>query len=98
MGSHETANREKVDCTLGLTGSRELSTEEMNRHRVRGMKGMNMKKMFRKLRRTLKSRNGQSLVEYSLVLALIAIVAVTVLRGVGKKVNTTLTSVNSNLP
>lgn len=62
------------------------------------MKGMNMKKTFRKLQRALKSRNAQSLVEYSLVLALIAIVAVTVLRGIGKKVNTTLASVNSNLP
>lgn len=48
--------------------------------------------------RWLKSSKGQSLVEYSLILALIAIVAIVVLRGIGKKVNTTLTSVNSNLP
>jgi Flp pilus assembly pilin Flp len=37
-------------------------------------------------------------VEYSLILALIAIVAITVLKGLGKSINNTLSSVNANLP
>ena len=57
-----------------------------------------MKRTLRKMYRWLKSRKGQSLVEYALILALIAVVAILVLRGIGGKVNTTLTSVNSNLP
>lgn len=57
-----------------------------------------MKRTLRKMYRGLKSRKGQSLVEYALILALIAVVAILVLRGIGTKVNTTLGSVNSNLP
>ena len=43
-------------------------------------------------------QSGQSLVEYSLILALIAVVAILVLQGLGGKVNNTLSSVNANLP
>ena len=57
-----------------------------------------MKRMIQKAYRFLRSRKGQSLVEYALILALVAIVAVTVLRGVGKHVNNTLSSINANLP
>jgi len=57
-----------------------------------------MKRMMQKLYRALRSRRGQSLVEYSLVLALVAIVAVTLLRGLGRHINNTLSSVNANLP
>ncbi|HTS17980.1 MAG TPA: Flp family type IVb pilin [Verrucomicrobiae bacterium] len=57
-----------------------------------------MKKMIQKLGRALRSRKGQSLVEYSLILALIAVVAITVLRGLGRHINNTLSSVNANLP
>jgi len=57
-----------------------------------------MKRTIQKLYRALRSRKGQSLVEYSLVLALIAVVAVTVLRGLGKHINNTLSSINANLP
>lgn len=57
-----------------------------------------MQRTLQKLYRTLRSRKGQSLVEYSLILALIAIVAITVLRGVGKHINNTLSSINANLP
>lgn len=57
-----------------------------------------MKNMFLSMRRKLKSRNGQSLVEYALILALVAVVAILVLNGLGGKVNNTLSSVNSNLP
>jgi Flp pilus assembly pilin Flp len=48
--------------------------------------------------RRLKKRTGQSLVEYALIPALIAVVAILVLQGLGSKVNNTLSSVNSNLP
>jgi Flp pilus assembly pilin Flp len=59
---------------------------------------MEMKITIRKLYRSFKSRRGQGLVEYSLVLALVATFALAALRGVGKGVNATLTSINSNLP
>ncbi|MGA2603739.1 MAG: Flp family type IVb pilin [Verrucomicrobiia bacterium] len=57
-----------------------------------------MNTTIQKLYRALRSRKGQSLVEYSLILALIAIVAITVLRGLGRHINNTLSSVNANLP
>ena len=57
-----------------------------------------LKRTIQKVYRALRSRKGQSLVEYSLILALIAIVAITVLRGLGKHVNNTLSSINANLP
>jgi Flp pilus assembly pilin Flp len=57
-----------------------------------------MKRTIQKLYRALRSRKGQSLVEYSLILALIAIVAITVLKGLGKNINNTLSSINANLP
>jgi Flp pilus assembly pilin Flp len=48
--------------------------------------------------RRAKGRSGQSLVEYALILGLIAVVAILVLQGLGGKVNNTLSSVNANLP
>ena len=63
------------------------------------MKEVNvMKKTLRKLYAGLRSRKGQSLVEYALILALIAVVAVLVLKGLGAHINNTLSSVNANLP
>ena len=57
-----------------------------------------MKRTLRRMYRGLKSRKGQSLVEYALILALIAVVAILVLKGLGAKVNNTLSAVNANLP
>ena len=57
-----------------------------------------MQKSLHRMYRKLKSRKAQSLVEYSLILALIAVVAIVVLKGLGKKVNNTLSAVNANLP
>jgi pilus assembly protein Flp/PilA len=57
-----------------------------------------MKRNLRKLYHGVKSRKGQSLVEYALILALIAVVAIVVLTGLGHHVNNTLSSVNANLP
>ena len=48
--------------------------------------------------RTVRKQSGQSLVEYALILALIAVVAVLVLQGLGAHVNNTLSAVNGNLP
>lgn len=56
-----------------------------------------MKRFFRKLARKVKKQSGQSLVEYALILALIAIVAILVLRGIGGNVRNTLGDVNNNL-
>ena len=55
-----------------------------------------MKKLQRVFRKC-KSNRGQSLVEYALILALISVVAILVLRGIGTSVNTKLENVNSNL-
>ena len=54
-----------------------------------------MKNIQRIIRR-FNRRSGQSLVEYALILALIAIVAVLVLRGIGSSVNNKLANVNDN--
>ena len=56
-----------------------------------------MKKSFKKLMRNVKGQSGQSLVEYALILALISVVAILVLKGIGGGVNTKLGSVNENL-
>ncbi len=44
-----------------------------------------------------RGRSGQSLVEYALILALISVVAILVLKGIGTSVNTKLDNVNGNL-
>ncbi len=56
-----------------------------------------MKKSFQKMLRRMQKRSGQSLVEYALILALISVVAILVLRGIGTSVNTKLSNVNDNL-
>ena len=45
----------------------------------------------------LTRRSGQSLVEYALILALIAVVAILVLGGIGASANNKLANVNGNL-
>jgi Flp pilus assembly pilin Flp len=47
--------------------------------------------------RRISRRSGQSLVEYALILALISVVAILVLRGIGASVNAKLKNVNGNL-
>jgi len=56
-----------------------------------------MKIRFQKLLRRVRKQSGQSLVEYALILALISVVAILVLRGVGTNVNLKLSAVNENL-
>lgn len=56
-----------------------------------------MTKHFQKFVRRFQKRSGQSLVEYALILALISVVAILVLKGIGTGVNTKLSNVNGNL-
>jgi Flp pilus assembly pilin Flp len=56
-----------------------------------------MKMKIQQMIRKMKRQSGQSLVEYALILALISVVAILVLRGIGANANTKLQSVNSNL-
>ena len=56
-----------------------------------------MMKRFQKFIRKVKKTSGQSLVEYALILALVSIVAILMLRGIGASVNTKLQNVNGNL-
>ena len=57
-----------------------------------------MMQWLRKIMRPISKQTGQSLVEYALILALIAVVAVLILQGLGSHINNSLSSVNSNLP
>jgi len=57
----------------------------------------NMKKQMMTMLRRVKGQSGQSLVEYALILALISVVAILVLRGIGVAANNKLSQVNTNL-
>ncbi len=50
------------------------------------------------LRRLIKEEEGQTLVEYGLLLALIALVVIAVLKILGQKVANTFNAINENLP
>jgi len=53
-----------------------------------------MKRLWRKMRQ----RKGQSLVEYALILALIAIVVITALTALGGKARNTMQNVSNSMP
>ena len=53
---------------------------------------------MRKLWRRLRDRTGQSLVEYALILALVAIVVITALTALGGKATNTMQSTANALP
>jgi len=53
-----------------------------------------VKKMFQKATSTLKKNNGQGLVEYALILALIAIVVLTALSSIGTNSNEKFETIN----
>ena len=55
-----------------------------------------MKKHLQLLDRARK-QSGGSLIEYALILSLIAVVAILAIRGIGKNANTKLGPMNSNL-
>jgi len=50
------------------------------------------------LRRLIKEEEGQTLVEYGLLLALIALVVIAALTVLGRKVANTFNTINENLP
>ena len=54
-----------------------------------------LKKLIKKIRSSKK--RAQSLVEYGLILALVSVVAITVLQTMGTKIKDTVGAVNSNL-
>ena len=54
-------------------------------------------KLTQKLRRSRKSRQGQTLVEYALILAFISVVAISVLIRLGEEVKTIFTTITSQL-
>lgn len=54
-----------------------------------------MKKLWNKF---ISEESGQGMVEYGLILALIAVVVITVLTNLGTKVKTTFESVESAMP
>jgi Flp pilus assembly pilin Flp len=72
--------------SAGFNGKADSAKEEQ-------MTFKTVRNSFRRLQR----RNGQSLVEYALILALISVVAILVLKGIGTSVNTKLENVNGNL-
>ena len=53
---------------------------------------------MRKLWRTLRNKSGQSLVEYALILALVAIVVIAALTALGAKAGNTMNSVSGSMP
>jgi pilus assembly protein Flp/PilA len=56
-----------------------------------------LNKIFVHFQTTIKSEKGQTLVEYALLLVLIAIVVIAMLKGVGGNVNNAFNTVNSAL-
>lgn len=50
------------------------------------------------LKRLFRDEDGQGMVEYGLIIALVAIVVVVVLTAMGGKLTGTFTKVNDNLP
>ena len=53
--------------------------------------------LYVKFTNSIKSEKGQTLVEYALLLVLIAIVVIAMLTGIGKNAKTAFTTVNSAL-
>jgi Flp pilus assembly pilin Flp len=56
-----------------------------------------MKKHIQKILARANKRSGQSLIEYALIVALIAVVAIAILQGIGTSVSTKLSNVNTKL-
>jgi len=54
--------------------------------------------MFATVKSILKDERGQGLVEYGLILGLVAVVCITATKTLGTKVNNTLTTAGNGLP
>jgi pilus assembly protein Flp/PilA len=57
-----------------------------------------MKSLARKVQRFLVSEDGPTAVEYAVMLALIIIVCLTAIGGLGSAANTTFTNIKDNIP
>ena len=57
-----------------------------------------MYRLVAKMWLALESKQGQSLVEYALILALVAIVVITALTTLGGHTSNSMTNVSTNLP
>ena len=53
--------------------------------------------MLKNVKSFIRNENGATLIEYGLIAALISVVAIVAIRGVGGKVNTTFANVDSAL-
>ncbi len=53
--------------------------------------------MWNRLRAFLKDESGATAIEYALIAAGIALVIITAVKGIGTKLNTTFTSISSQL-
>jgi len=53
--------------------------------------------LYVKFLSSLKSEKGQTLVEYALLLVLIAVVVIVMVRGIGQNANTAFSTINNNL-
>ncbi len=56
-----------------------------------------VKELYVKFQNAIKSEKGQTLVEYALLLVLIAIVVILMVKGIGGSANNTFSKVNSAL-
>lgn len=56
-----------------------------------------MKKLLNKLSSFTKKENGATMVEYAIMVALIAVVSIVVIRGLGREVSTTFGTVSTEL-
>ncbi len=54
-------------------------------------------KLFARFQAAIESKKGQTLVEYALLLLLIAIVVIAMMKGVGSQVNNSFSKINSAL-
>jgi len=61
-------------------------------------KGIVMNWYYGLLRKLMEKEEGQGLVEYSLILVLIAIVVFVMVKGLGGTVNNTYNTINSSMP
>jgi pilus assembly protein Flp/PilA len=56
-----------------------------------------LKELFEKCRESLKGEAGQGLVEYALILVLIAVVVIAAIKGIGCQASSTFSAINSGL-
>lgn len=56
-----------------------------------------LKSLYERCRESLKGEAGQGLVEYALILVLIAIVVIAAVRGIGSQANNVFSTINNGI-